>query len=166
MKRPANLIWLIALWVMLWGSLTLANLAGGIIVALLVTTFVGRTRSDPIRLRPWSGIRFLAVSIQLLVASTLDTIAAIVRPSTVRSAVIAVSMLTDDDVVVTAVANVVTLTPGTVTVAVTDAPVSLFIHVLRFSDRAAVERDVRRLELAAARAVGVDLRDRSIRDPR
>lgn len=157
MRKPANLIWLILLWIMLWGSLTFANVVGGIVVAIVVTLFVGRSRTTPIRVRPLGAVQFLAVSAQLLIASTFDTIAAIARPSTVRSAVIAVKMRTDDDVVVTAVANTVTLTPGTMTLAVTDPPVSLYIHVLRFSDRAAVERDVRRLEMAAARSLGVTL---------
>ncbi len=164
MKRPAQIMWLAALWMVLWGSATLANLAGGLAVGVVVTYFVAGTgdtvkRRDttPIRIRPLGALRFLAVSTHMLIASTFDTIAAIVRPSTVRSAVVAVKMRTSDDIVVTAVANTVTLTPGTMTLAVTDDPVSLFIHVLRYSDREAVERDVRRLEVAAASAFGVEL---------
>jgi multicomponent Na+:H+ antiporter subunit E len=53
-----------------------------------------------------------------------------------------------------AVANVITLTPGTVTIEVEDSPPVLYVHVLHLHDLEAVRRDLLRIEEFSVRAFG------------
>jgi len=160
MRRSVAVVVLCVVWVALWGQITLANVVGGLVVALLVTAFTasnGPRAERHLTLNPLASLAFAWLAVRMLAASTWETLVAITRPHTVRSAVVAVQMRSDDPVLVTLVANTVTLTPGTMTLAVTDPPVSLYVHVLRFSDRASVEADVARLEDAAAAALQIEL---------
>lgn len=150
--------WLVVLWVVLWGDVSLANVVGGLVVALPVARYAGRsTEPGSLRIRPLAAGRFVAVVLWMLVLSTIEVAGAVFRTSRVRSAVVGVSLRTSAPAVVTAVANAVTLTPGTTSLAVEGEPPVLYVHALLYSDRESVVADVRRLEDLAARAAGVRL---------
>jgi multicomponent Na+:H+ antiporter subunit E len=58
------------------------------------------------------------------------------------------------DLVITVVANAITLTPGTLTVELRRDPTTLYVHVLHLSDLDEVRRDIRTLQRKVVRAIG------------
>ncbi|NDE52445.1 MAG: Na+/H+ antiporter subunit E, partial [Actinobacteria bacterium] len=62
---------LLALWVALWGELSVANMASGVIAVALVTWLFAE-RSGPVySLRLWGGLRLLMFVAYSLVTSSL-----------------------------------------------------------------------------------------------
>ena len=177
LRAPTLIIWLTSLWIALWADLTLGNVVGGLLVALVVVgvarptgvTGLERTYFRPISALIYGGY-FL---IQLVQAAAIVAWEIITPGLQTNRAIIAVPMHSSSAGVVTLIANSITLTPGTVTIEVVEEPSAssddhdaddggegaavdrtLFIHVLHFSDVASVRRDVLRLERLAIKAFG------------
>lgn len=154
-------IWLVVLWVLLWGELSWANIIAGTIIAVAVMRFQRHLRpargEDAVAPRPLAALSLVAYVAWAVVMSTVDVIRSVVRPSRVRTAVIAVPLRTTQSGVVTTVANAVTLTPGTMSLAVSGFPPVLYVHALNYSDRESIVADVRRFEDLAAAVIGVEL---------
>lgn len=166
LRIPALMLWLTALWVALWGDLTLGNVIGGLVVAigvLAVARPTGVTGLERAYFRPFAALHYAAYFLVQLVQSNLVVAWEIITPRVhINRAIIAVPMHTSSAAVITLVANSITLTPGTVTIDVvesydTNGDVdlrTLFIHVLHFNDVASVRRDVLKLERLALKAFG------------
>ena len=169
LRTPALVAWLTALWVLLWGDLTVQNVAGGVVIALLVVVIAwptGTRFTAPTSFHPIAALRYLLYFAGQLVISNLIVAREIVTPgSSLNRAIVAVPMHTASAGINTLVANCVTLTPGTITVDVSvpgpgvDAMPTLYIHALHFADAESARRDVYRLERYAVAAFG----DRSLR---
>ncbi len=173
-RLPTLIIWLTALWVALWDDLTLGNVVSGLLVAIVVVAVArptGVTGLERTYFRPISALVFAGYFVVQLVKASLVVAWEIVTPGLqINRAIIAVPMHTSSAGVVTAVANAVTLTPGTVTIEVVENEVmldeglpagagtrvdrTLFIHVLHFIDVDSVRREVLRLERRAIKAFG------------
>ena len=171
-RVPSLIIWLTALWVALWADLSLGTVVGGLLVAIVVVAVArptGVTGLERTYFRPFSALVFVGYFLWQLVKANLVVAWEIVTPGLrINRAIIAVPMHTTSAGVVTVVANSVTLTPGTVTVEVTEDEVddefapeggvrirrTLFIHVLHFIDVESVRRDVLQLERLAIKAFG------------
>jgi multicomponent Na+:H+ antiporter subunit E len=171
LRIPGLLLWLTALWVALWGDLTLGNVVGGLVVAigvLAVARPTGVTGLERSYFRPFAAVHYAVYFLVQLVQSNLVVAWEIVTPHVrINRAIIAVPMHTTSAAVVTLIANSITLTPGTVTIDVMQShdpdghveACTLFIHVLHFNDVESVRRDVLKLERLAVKAFGsiVDL---------
>jgi len=165
-RLPTLLIWLTSLWVALWADLTVGNVLGGLIVALVVVGVArptGVTGLERTNFRPISALVYAGYFVWQLVKSNLVVAWEIITPGLkINRAILAVPMHTTSAGVVTLIANSVTLTPGTVTVYVAEKPSSdggsvertLFVHVLHFLDVESVRRDVLQLERLAIKAFG------------
>lgn len=173
-RLPTLIIWLTTLWVALWDDLTLGNVVSGLFVAIVVVAVArptGVTGLERTYFRPISALVFAGYFVVQLVKASLVVAWEIVTPGLqINRAIIAVPMHTSSAGVVTAVANAVTLTPGTVTIEVVENEVTLddgphagegtrfdrtlFVHVLHFIDVESVRRDVLRLERRAIKAFG------------
>jgi multicomponent Na+:H+ antiporter subunit E len=173
-RLPTLIIWLTTLWVALWNDLTLGNVVSGVLVATAVVAVArptGVTGLERTYFRPVSALVFVVYFVVQLVKASLVVAWEIVTPGLrINRAIIAVPMHTSSAGVVTAVANAVTLTPGTVTIEVVENEVALndgphpgagsrvdrtlFIHVLHFIDVDSVRREVLRLERRAIKAFG------------
>ena len=136
------LAWLVLVWMLLWGTWSWANLISGTIVALAVTILlplppvVGGTRIHPSRLLVFLGYFFLDLvrSAALVAWQTL-------RPSGIgHSAIISVQMRTDSDLLLTVVAESLTLVPGSVVIDMDRERRTLSLHILHVRDLADVER--------------------------
>lgn len=166
LRVPGLLLWLTALWVALWGDLTPGNVVGGLAVAIGVVAVArptGVTGLERSYFRPFAALHYAVYFLIQLVKSNLVVAWEIVTPHTkIKRAIIAVPMHTTSAALVTLVANSITLTPGTVTIDVTEAygpdghidACTLFIHVLHFDDVESIRRDVLRLERLAVKAFG------------
>ncbi len=162
-RLPMLVIWLTLLWALLWGDFGLPTLIAGAVIALVVT-FLGRPTGvsgfEPAPFRPFWVVVFCGYFIAQLVVSSVTVAREVLRPRPrLTRAIIAVPLHARTDGVVTAVANTITLTPGTLTVDVRpgddeagERPV-LYVHVLQL-DREAIVGTIYRIERLAVRAFG------------
>jgi multicomponent Na+:H+ antiporter subunit E len=148
---------LVAIWVLLWGELTVANLASGIVVALVLSVVVpgGRGRARLPVVRPVALARLGGyLLVQLVVSNWVLTREVLARRSRIRTGVVVVPLTGCSDELLTLITNFVTLTPGTAPVDVERDPPSMSVHVLHLDDVEEVRRDIWRLRDLTVRAFG------------
>lgn len=151
--------WLVLVWILLWGTWTVANLVSGFLVAVVVLAVLPLPDlALGARLDPRGMVRFLLWFVRELVRSSLQVAWRAVGPEPVRSnAVIAAPLRTRSDAVLTAVAEAQSLIPGSLVLEVDRARWTLYIHVLGATDEAdvaAARAAVRELENRVAAAIG------------
>ncbi len=146
--------WLTLVWVALWESLTWANLVGGMLAGILVVILVPPGPDTlVIGTRPLAGLKLLFYFIAKLFQASIAVAWEIITPGdTTNPAVIAVPLSTASDGILTSVANMVSLTPGTLTVDVDPDTRTLYIHVLHFISEETTRSDVHTLERLASDA--------------
>ena len=159
---PASLsfaAWLVLMWVFLWGGFSWANLVTGGLVAGAVLLAVPReARSDEAPgFRPLAAVSLLFWFLWKLLAANLAVAIEVLRPpgrGRIRTAIVAVDLPGASPGVATAVANLITLTPGTLTLEVDPSTPTLYVHVLRLTDPDDVRADVRDIERRVVAAYG------------
>jgi multicomponent Na+:H+ antiporter subunit E len=161
-------VWLIALWMLLWGQFTWLALLTGLIAAIFVTRIF---RLPPVelsgRVNLWWGFVFV-----------LEFIVAVVRGSLIvawqaldfrrqpGAAIIAVQLRTDDDLIMTHTGVTASLIPGSLIVETDRDRRILYLHVIGVRDDADVERQrasVHSWEARIVRAVGSRAQLRAVR---
>lgn len=177
-RIPAMIFWLTALWLALWGSITVANVLGGLVVGTGVVLFA-RLDTPPLRrtyFRPlWALRYFLTVVWQLLVSNLRLAWEVLTPGDGTHTAILAVPIRGGSNAVVNLVANSITLTPGTMTLDVkyndaagvavdydvsddgspsTTSRVTLYVHSMYAADVEAVRHEILVLEALALRAFG------------
>lgn len=151
-------VWLIVVWVSLWGDVSAANIVGGAGVAaaaLLLFPSAGPRRG--FTFRPLHAARFAGYFFYKLIEANAVVAWEVLTPNNagVREAVVAVPLGDHhSDAVVTLIANAISLTPGTLTLEVRRDPTVLLIHVLHLRSVEDTRAQVRRLEHLAVRAFG------------
>ena len=152
-------IWLVALWMLLWGQFTPLSLLTGLAVAIVVTRVF---RLPPVelsgRVSLWWGLVFVLEFLVALVRGSLTVAWQVLdwrrQPGT---AIIAVPMVTDDDLIMTHVAVTASLIPGSLIVDIDRDRRVLYLHIIGVRDMAGVEeqrRSVQHWEERIVRAVG------------
>lgn len=108
------IVWLVLVWILLWGTWSWANLLSGLLVALAVLTLlplphvVGGTRVRPVPLLVFVG-HFVAD----LFTSGAEVAWQALRPGGVRrTAIVRVQLRADSDLLLTMVAEATSLVPG------------------------------------------------------
>ena len=162
--RVGLALWLAAVWVALWGSVTPAYVLGGLAVGFtLLAVPTGEPREELAatqgRVRPLGVVRFAAFFVVALVRASLEVVVLVLRPRVqLRQAVVAVPVNGASDALLTLLANAISLTPGTLTLEVDRERRVLYVHALQVGegpdgvDR--VRRDIAVLEGYAVRAIG------------
>ena len=158
-RLPGVLVWLTGLWVLLWGDLSTANVLAGLVVAIGVLTLTRLPRpSDPddaVRVAPLAAVHFLGYVIVKLVEANLVLAKEIVTPrNRINTGVVEASLRTESNLATMIVANVITLTPGTVVLESKGSPPVLYVNVLHLHDLDQVRRDLLRIEQLSVRAFG------------
>lgn len=167
--RLPLLVWLILVWLLLWGELSVLVAVGGVVVAIL-TVVVARLPLVPVvsRLRP----RAFAVAVAAFVWDLISSAVllgwhAIRHGRHTSAALIAVPVQEESDVLFVLTSNVVSLTPGSVTVEIDRPRGMLFVHALPAAHRQGIEeqrRRVLRTEGRLIRAVGSPRDLQALRD--
>jgi multicomponent Na+:H+ antiporter subunit E len=150
---------LITVWMLLWGTLSWANLISGLVVAVILlavfplppVTFAGRIRPVPLA-RFW--VRFLW---DLVIASVQIAWLALRFGHTPLSAIIAVRLRVNTDLNLTLTAEALSLVPGSLILEADRNTGTLFVHVLGVRTLDEVERfreSVLDLESRIVAAVG------------
>lgn len=134
--QPLMLLWLTLVWVMLWRDLSAANVLGGLALASAVTLAFPMprlrlgTRPRPLALA-WLVIHFLYDVVKASFQVAWLTLQLRRQP---RRAVIAVELRSRSDLVMTLVAEAITLVPGSLAVEVRRHTSTLYAHVLDLGD--------------------------------
>jgi multicomponent Na+:H+ antiporter subunit E len=136
------LIWLVLVWNLLWGTWSWANLISGVAVALGVTLLLPL---PPVvggsRVRPVPTLRFVGHFVADLVRSGALVAWQTVRPSGIdRSAIITVQLRTDSDLLLTILAESLTLVPGSMVIDLDRERRTISLHVLHVRGEADLER--------------------------
>lgn len=152
-------VWLVIMWLLLWGDINLANVLSGVaIAAALVMVFPpDDTNDDPIVVRPIAAMSFLLWFLWALVVTNVAVAREVVLPSSrsqIRPAVVACYLRTRSGRLATIVANAITLTPGTLTIDARGRPAVLYVHVLSFESIEATRAEVEDLERRVVAAFG------------
>jgi multicomponent Na+:H+ antiporter subunit E len=158
-RHPALVGWLALVWVGLWGSVTVANVLGGLVVAVALLWLLPLPEdAEPGRVRPGALLRFVAFFAVELVKASLIVVWQVLRPrGELRQAVLAVDAVGASDRLLTLVANAISLTPGTLTLEVDRERSILYVHALDVGGPEGVERarrSIERLERLAILAIG------------
>ena len=159
--RPATLLWLTLVWMALWGDLSLFHLLAGFGVAVLVcVVFPLPSLRMHVRIRPlrlvWLVLHFVADVVKASIQVAWTTLQLGRDP---RNAVIEVDLRTPSDFVLTLVAEMTSLVPGSLVVEARRSTHTLFLHVLDARDEAGVarmRRDVLALERRVVLAFGTE----------
>ena len=155
MNRIVRVGVILATWLALWGDVSVANLASGLLLAAVIVLGFDTWSHGPLILRPLRALRFVAYFLYLLVMSTGAVVRTVLAPSgRVHTGILAVPLQGCSAGVATLIADAITLTPGTLTLEVRRDPLTLYIHALDTRDLDSIRRDVRRLEVLAVRAFG------------
>jgi multicomponent Na+:H+ antiporter subunit E len=155
-KRYLLALWLVVVWVALWGRLSVANVLSGIVVAvgLLVLLPPGGSKPHYV-LRPIAVLRFVAYFLRQVLVANVALVREVVTPrDQIRTGIIEVPMEGVSDGLLVFIANVTALTPGTMPIEVRRNPATFYVHVLHLHDVESVRRDLRRLEHLAVHAFG------------
>jgi len=170
MARAFVVAWLTLVWVLLWGSPTIANIAGGLLVGVLVTTVFPLRHEQGRAVHPVAVVSFGWWFVRALVVANVTVAVQVLRPRLdLEQGIVAVPLRTSSPLIATFVANTITLTPGTLTVDIrpmefgcddhdagpgsTTSPV-LYVHCLVTGDPAEVRAEGLALEERVVRAFG------------
>jgi multicomponent Na+:H+ antiporter subunit E len=156
MKRPLlSLVALTLVWFALWGSVSWANLLGGLGAATVAIWILpSRQRSGGLGFRPIHAVRLVGYFLWRLAVATVIVAWEIVTPKDrTRPAIVSVPLATTHPTIIAGVANMVSLTPGTITIDVAMDPTTLYIHVLHFESAARTRADIAMLERYLVAAV-------------
>jgi multisubunit Na+/H+ antiporter MnhE subunit len=133
---PTALV-LVAAWIGLNGEVTWANVVAGTLVAVGLLAVVGLA---PVpwhhQFHPVGFARFVGFVLWSLVLSSLAVARTVLwpTPERVRAGIVEVHLEDTSPLVLTMVANAITLTPGTITVTAQLRPAVLTVHVLGLGD--------------------------------
>jgi multicomponent Na+:H+ antiporter subunit E len=152
-----RLIALIITWIFLWGELSVANVASGVVVGLLIMLLFPSATSAHHRLHPLGAVKFVARLVGDLFTSSWAVVVTVLRPTPERlqTHVVTAQLATNSPFIASLVANSLTLTPGSMTVSVDEETFTLKVHVLGAVDEAVFVRQVRSLEERISRAISV-----------
>jgi multicomponent Na+:H+ antiporter subunit E len=153
---------LIVTWIALWGELSVANLLSGVVVAFLIMFLFPSATDVRHRVHPVGAVKFLVLLLRDLLTSSWTVAVTVLRPTPERlvSKTVAVQLTTTSALVASLVANSLTLTPGTMTVAIDEDTFMLKVHVLGEIDEAEFTQQVRALEQRLHHAVSIITHDK------
>jgi multicomponent Na+:H+ antiporter subunit E len=147
--------WLAAVWVTLWGDLSVGNVLGGLVAGLVVTWLLPMPVLDPgFRVRPVALVLFLVWFAWDLVLSTARVVFWVAHPGRPPSQIVRTPLRTTSDSMVVLILVALSTVPGTLVLEV--AGRELVVHVLgRRGDATEITRaDVAELESRIVRAFG------------
>jgi multicomponent Na+:H+ antiporter subunit E len=145
---------LMVLWVALWGELSVANVASGVVVIAIITWLFGGEARGSYFLRPWGALKAFVFVGWSLVTSSLQVVRAVLlpSPSRVSTSIQDVQLAGESPFIASIVANAITLTPGTMSLEVNADSRTISVHVLGEVDETEFRASVLKLERVIAGA--------------
>ena len=158
MSYAVRLVALAALWLLAWGEASWANVVSGIVVAavLLIAFPLRRSAAPTLRPSPLGVARLLLyIAGQLVTSNVLVAREILARESRVRTGVLAYRVRHPSDEVIAFIANIIGLTPGTMTVEATRDPAVVYVHFLLLDDIEEARQAIAHLEDLVVAALGL-----------
>ena len=156
MRTTARVALLVALWLLAWGDVTVANVLSGIaLAALVMVSFPVSGRPDPTARFSMIGIGRLVVYVahQLVVSNVVMARQILSRRRAGRSGILAHRLQRPSDAVVTVMTSIISLSPGTMTIDVTPDSSTIYVHFFDLSDIDQARASLARLEGLVAGAI-------------
>ena len=155
-RRIATLALLVAAWCALWGSVSVANVLSGTLIAIAATLFSGvDRRAGDLHIIPL--LHFMWLVVVDLVVSTASVAWEILTPTDYTDeAIIAVDTGMESRSHLLMLVVAITVTPGTAVIDSDADTGRLYLHVLHAEKAAGIEQHVRRLADLACRALPVN----------
>lgn len=155
------LVWLVIVWGALWQDFSPGNLLFGALLAIAVARLF---YLPPVELSGRFNIRHaipfaLMFLGRVVVASFQILYLAAVRGPKVHNAVVAVTLRSHQDLIVTATGHVISLIPGSLVVEVDRSTSTLYLHAINISSAEDVENlrnEVRTIEAGLIRIMGTN----------
>ncbi len=155
------LVWLVIVWGALWQDFSPGNLLFGALLAIAVARLF---YLPPVELSGRFNVRHaipfaLMFLGRVVVASFQILYLAAVRGPKVHNAVVAVTLRSHQDLIVTATGHVISLIPGSLVVEVDRSTSTLYLHAINISSAEDVENlrnDVRNIEAGLIRIMGTN----------
>ena len=161
LRLSGVLLWSTVLWVALWHDLSVANVFAGLLVGMAVLALAGVPRvlddddAERVRVKPLASLYFVAFVLYKLVEANLYLAWEIVTPrNRINVGVVAVPLRTESTTAAMIVANVITLTPGSITIESLGSPPTLYVNVMHLHDVERVRRDLLHIEELSVAAFG------------
>jgi multicomponent Na+:H+ antiporter subunit E len=145
--RAWVLCWLILVWILLWGTVSAANILSGLTIALIITLLLPLP-TVPIegRVHPLSLLRLVLVVAGYLVLSSFQLAWLAVKPGPPPlSAVLRAHLAIKSDLVLALAVNIINLTPGTIVLEIDQVRRMVYIHVIDVGSERSVNRFYRQV---------------------
>ncbi|KFC71385.1 Na(+) H(+) antiporter subunit E [Devosia sp. LC5] len=144
---PAAIVIVLALgWAAITGNFSGLNLLFGAAIGAIAVLLLRRAFAPPRALRKLRRISSLALLfVYELMLSAIRVAIIVVTPdlkSALRPAIVAVPLTVKSDAEITLLANLITLTPGTLSIDVSEDRGVLYVHALTLSTREALIADI------------------------
>jgi multicomponent Na+:H+ antiporter subunit E len=147
--RAWVLCWLVLVWILLWGTVSAANILSGLAVALLITLLLPLP-TVPIegRVHPLSLVRLVFTVAYYLVLSSVQVAWLAVKPGPPPlSAVLRAHLAVKSDLVLALAVNIFNLIPGSIVLEIDQARRMLYMHVIDVGSDRAVSRFYRQVSV-------------------
>lgn len=139
-----SLIWLTALWVALWGEVSVGNVAAGLAIAAVVEVAFpsGARVVHTVKVVP--ALSFTLFVLWSVVTSSVRVMAAVLRPTPARTEVhmVDVALASSSPSIISITTNTISLTPGTLTIDHDPVTNVITVHVLGRIDEDEFRREV------------------------
>ena len=135
------LVWLVLVWILLWGTWSWANVLSGLLVALAVTVLLPLPAVvGGLRVRPLPLLGFLGHFLLDLAVSGAQVAWQALRPGPQRrSAIVRVRLRTDSDLLLTIISQTLCLVPGSLVLDLDREERTIALHLLHVRDHEHVE---------------------------
>lgn len=149
--KVGQLLWLDAVWVMLWGNVTWGNIAAGLLVGLAILLLLPLP-PVPVEGRVHLGalLKLIGVFVVEMFRSSIEVAWLAIRPGRMPlSAVLRAKVSIKSDLVLTLLVDMMNLIPGTMVLEIDGKRRLLYVHVVDVSSEKAVRqfyRSTARLE--------------------
>jgi multicomponent Na+:H+ antiporter subunit E len=149
------LVWLVVVWVLLWGTWSWANLLSGALVALVVTWLLPLPPvAGGARFHPVAVLAFLGHFVVDLARSSALVAWQAIRPSGLGyGAIVTVQLRTDSDLLLTVIAESLCLVPGSLVIDLDREARTFAMHLLSVRDLAEVDQERARVLATEERVV-------------
>lgn len=146
--RAWVLCWLILVWILLWGTVSAANVLSGLAVALVITVLLPLP-AVPIegRVHPLSLLRLITTVGYYLALSSVQVAWLAIRPGPPPlSAVLRAHVAVKSDLVLALAVNIFNIIPGSIVLEIDQARRMLYMHVLDVGSDRAVNQFYRQVD--------------------
>ena len=134
------------LWVFLNGSYTMPTFVAGYLMGMLLLYLFGRSSEHTFYMaRLWRVIKLLFIFLREMVIACFQVFVLVIAGTKkINPGIIEYQTELETPLQVTLLANMITLTPGTITMEISEDNKLLFIHVLKLDNADAIRDGIRR----------------------